>query len=764
MLLKRYYPYLLFVLASSTSSQGMGMTKPLDGKKLYAQNCAECHGEQGEGVEDEYSKPLIGDWPVSKLIHYVDKTMPDYDPDLVKGKEAEAISRFVFKTFYQKPEFFQKDSKIQLARLTNRQFRQSVADLFAQFMGTPRIYEYKTGLKGKYYNAEGMNKKKKMHTERVDPKISFDFGGKAPYKEMNPKKFSIYWEGSILPRESGWYEFFVKSPNGFALRINKLDGRPSIDERVTAGVIRESKAKIFLLGGRPYPLRLDYHKFDDPNASIELSWRTPVGQKEIIPNEFLFTTMVNQSYIPQQKLPPDDSSHGYQRGIQVDQSWDEAITYAALDAARYATEKINQLAKTKDNDKDRKKKVMEIASKFVRYAFRQKLSEEDENFFIKSRFNENTPVHVSIEKIVLMTLKSPRFLYPEWQALANKKTDSYAVASRLSLYMWDSIPDNHIHKQIEVGHFRNKGHIESQAKRMLQDPRSKAKFNDFMLHWLEMKTKELPSKNTQRYSNFTPALALDLRRSLFQGIEKAIWEQNADWHNFISMPSIQFNDRMANYYGLPFPTEINASVFVPLESKKMGRSGLHTHPYILASHSYAEESSPIHRGVFVSRKILGRTLRPPKEAVSFRNADYDPNWTMRQKVTALTKPANCMSCHDLINATGFTLEGFDTTGRTRTKLGTKPLDLSSKYLDENGNEKKLNGAQGLLQEALNSTGSSKYFIEELCKHLAKHPIQSYYNINFLELSKMLSSKKLTIKDLYLKIAMQAATEDFIFNN
>ena len=81
MIFKRYYPYLLFVLAISTSPQGMGMTNPLDGKKLYAQNCAECHGEQGEGVEDEYSKPLIGDWPVSKLIHYVDKTMPDYDPD-----------------------------------------------------------------------------------------------------------------------------------------------------------------------------------------------------------------------------------------------------------------------------------------------------------------------------------------------------------------------------------------------------------------------------------------------------------------------------------------------------------------------------------------------------------------------------------------------------------------------------------------------------------------------------------------------------------
>ena len=152
-----------------------------------------------------------------------------------------------------------------------------------------------------------------------------------------------------------------------------------------------------------------------------------------------------------------------------------------------------------------------------------------------------------------------------------------------------------MHKQIDIGHFRNKGHIESQAKRMLQDPRSKAKFNDFMLHWLEMKNKELPSKNAQKYSTFTPTLALDLRRSLFRGIEKAIWEKNVNWHGFISMPSIQLNDRIANYYGLPFQTEANASGFISLESQKMGRVGLHTHPYILASHSYAEESSPIHR-------------------------------------------------------------------------------------------------------------------------------------------------------------------------
>ena len=100
MLLWKYYRPLFLALIFGASS--MGMANPPDGKKLYTQHCAECHGKKGEGVEDEYSKPMIGDWPVGKLIHYVDKTMPDYDPDLVKGKEAEAISRFVFETFYQK--------------------------------------------------------------------------------------------------------------------------------------------------------------------------------------------------------------------------------------------------------------------------------------------------------------------------------------------------------------------------------------------------------------------------------------------------------------------------------------------------------------------------------------------------------------------------------------------------------------------------------------------------------------------------------------
>jgi hypothetical protein len=579
---------------------------------------------------------------------------------------------------------------------------------------------------------------------------------------MNPKKFSVYWEGSVLPRESGWYEFFVRSPNGFELNINHSVGPPTIDEKVTAGVLREENTKLYLLGGRPYPIQLNYFKFDDPNASIELSWKTPVGVKEIIPSEYLFTQVVPPSFVSQQKLPPDDASHGYERGIQVDSTWDESITYAALEAAKFAGIRMLRLARTNEKDEKKREKIITFAKEFVRYAFRERLSADEVDHYINSKFGEDVPLHISIEKIVLLTLKSPRFLYPEWQSLAKKNKDPFVVASRMALYFWDSIPDKRIHSLIDRDQLLKEWQVEGQAKVMLKDARTKAKFNDFMMHWLDMKNKELPTISLKKYPEFNAVLALDLRRSLLSWIEKSIWEKTISWQEFLRMDQIQVNERIAKFYEAPYPAENNSSGFVELNASVTGHKGLFTHPYILASHSYAEESSPIHRGVFTARKILGRTLRPPTEAVSFRNADFNPNWTMRQKVTELTKAANCMSCHDQINSSGFVLENFDATGKIRTQIQGKPIDLKVEYLDSKGEKREFQDANDLLQHALTSPQPAKSFINELFMHLAKQAAPSYDKIEINQLAKMLNEGELSIQELYLKLCFQAASDGFAY--
>ena len=224
---------------------------------------------------------------------------------------------------------------------------------------------------------------------------------------------------------------------------------------------------------------------------------------------------------------------------------------------------------------------------------------------------------------------------------------------------------------------------------MLRDQRSAAKFNDFMIDWLDMRNKELPALSKTVHPGFSSALALDLRRSLMIWVGKNIWKNKGTWQSFLSMDKIHLNQRMADFYGIKLPWDPNENSFAEMDAATLDRYGLHTHPYILASHSYPEESSPIHRGIFTSRKILGRSLRPPSEAFSLNNADFDPSWTMRQKVEELTKSANCMSCHDLINPTGFVLEGYDAAGKSRSLILGKPIDLKVEYVDKHGKRKKI---------------------------------------------------------------------------
>ncbi len=732
----------------------------LKGKAIFEKQCAECHGDRGQGVDGEYDKPLAGDWPLEKLVRVVDKTMPELEPELCQGENAKLVAAYVFETFWQK----RRESaprEITLARLTNRQFRQSVADLFAQFPGTriPVIDRKKHGLRATYYDVKKMNRRHQKKRDRIDGEVDFDFGANAPFEGMNKDGFSILWQGSIVPVETGWYEFFVHSHNGFSFWINRDGKTASIDETVTGGKERERSIRLFLLGGRPYPVMLDFFKFKDPVGKVRLSWKPPNGKKEIIPREFLFQQSVPPSLIIQQKLPPDDSSAGFARGTMVEQAWDEAITYAAIEAGRFANEKIDKLAQTKQEDQRRKEKAEEFFLQFVKFAFREPLTDKQREFFVRSRFGESKSLAQTVEEIVLLTLKSPRFLYPEWQALAKKDKDVYVVATRLALYLWDSLPNERLHQLIEKGNLGKEVQQATLAKHMLEDPRAQAKFREFLLHWLEIDQNEPPKKNPARFPKFNEQALADLRRSLLKYLDAVVWEKKGTHGDLIQASKIPLNRNMATYYGVKKVRDSNFTDYPLYSADEFGRHGLFTHPYLLANHSYTDQSSPIHRGVFVARKILGRRLRPPKEAVSFKNSDFDPNWTMRQKVTALTKPANCMTCHDLINSTGFLLEGYDATGRVRSTERGKALDTKVSYLDREGNELPMHGPGDLLKHSMSNESSEMFFMEELFKYVAKQDPSCYKALANEKLFKDMTNSKLT--ELYLRLCLEAATDGFV---
>jgi hypothetical protein len=186
------------------------------------------------------------------------------------------------------------------------------------------------------------------------------------------------------------------------------------------------------------------------------------------------------------------------------------------------------------------------------------------------------------------------------------------------------------------------------------------------------------------------------------------------------------------------------------------RSGVVTHPYLLSVFAYHKSSSPIHRGVFLTRNIVGRTLKPPPMAIEFMDGRFDPSLTMREKVSELTRPAACQTCHSVINPLGFSLEHYDAVGRYRTKDNEKLVDASSKYTTTEGKTVRLRGARDVAEHATKSAEAQRGFIQQLFQHLVKQPAGAYGEKTLDDLRRSFAASQFNIQKLVIEIAKVSA--------
>src|SRR5688572_30566626 len=145
------------------------------GASIYAEMCASCHGAKGQGVADKHDEPLYGERSVESLARLIEKTMPEDDPGKCVGEDAKAVAEYIFEEFYSlRARARNNPPKVQLTRLTNRQYCESVADLIGSFRPAPPAPRI-GGLAAEYFQSKGMNKKDKKIFERVDETVDFDF-------------------------------------------------------------------------------------------------------------------------------------------------------------------------------------------------------------------------------------------------------------------------------------------------------------------------------------------------------------------------------------------------------------------------------------------------------------------------------------------------------------------------------------------------------------------------------------------------------------
>lgn len=783
LLLPRSIRLLLHMLLWSVSSSVANATPTAE---IYQQKCAACHGTAGQGVADRYEGPLYGDESIAELTKRIAETMPEDDPDACVGAEATAVAKFIHNEFYSYEARLTKGlispPRVELSRLTVPQYRNVVADLLAGFTppardGRPKEFANRDdgGLLGKYYQSKKMNKRDAHKLTRIDQRIDFDFADQGPTDDIDPEAFAIIWTGSFSTHHTGYHEFRTTSPNGVRLYINTDESRPRgklrdddsakirerlIDGWVSSREMRTLTGRIFLLAERQYPLRLEFFKYQEPSASMRLEWKPPHGVLSSIDGEMLSPKPVARSFVVDTPFPADDRSVGYERGSAVSREWHSAVTNAALATADEVLRRLPQLSKIKYNAPDRSTKLAEFILEFAKRAYRRPLTTSEEKVLRDIVGIDNTS-DKSVRQALLLVLTSPSFLYVNLPAAEDAPT-AQTVAARLALTLWDSLPDKPLRQSAERDKLQNTAQIEKQATRMLDHPRTREKLRGFFQHWLELEERDL-SKDRQLYPEFDAATIADLRRSLELFLDRVVWSDESDYRELLQADYLLLNQRLRKLYGPTqqlIATNSNSDDgFQKISPPSENRSGILTHPYLLSAFAYHNNTSPIHRGVFLTRNIVGRQLKTPPIAVAFEDNQFAPDLTMREKVTELTRDQACLSCHEVINPLGFALENFDAVGRWRTKENEKDIDPRSDYTSAAGEKLTFNGPRDIANFAIASPIAQRAFIKQLFQHFVKQSPAAYGAQMMDELHKSFVADNFHIRRLLVQIATRTAAHN-----
>lgn len=773
---------LLFCSPSLVSAASTGV-------EIYRNLCASCHGANGEGTSN-HAVPLLGDKSVGELAELIERTMPEGEPEKCIGDDAKKVAAYIHETFYgPAAQARNAPARVELSRLTVRQYGETMADLIGSFRTAPKPLEVKKGelvqiepgLFAEYMSGAALTSKNRFLT-RIDPGVQFDFKDQAPpgydfaaaqeamakrIEEAKAKKlpknqipapltspeFSARWQGVVIPPETGDYEFTIRTENGSRVWVNDLK-KPLIDGSVRSGKVSEYSESIRLLAGRAYPIRVEMSKSQrgkETTASIVLFWQPPHRAREPIPGLRFSTATAAEQYVVHTKFPPDDKSTGYERGTDVSKAWEQATTEGAIEAAAYVTARLPEFTGAGPTDKNRGEKMQRFCTAFAERAFRRPLTKEQQDLYVDRQFREAKTPEQALQRSMLLTLKSPRFLYRD---LAPAARDPYSVASRLSYALWDSAPDAALLQAAAEGKLQSPTEVRAQAERMAADPRTRAKLAAFVQQWLNVEHFGDLSKDPQLFPKFDPQLVADLRTSLDLFLDDVLASPAADLRRLLTSDETYLNPRLAEFYG---EKSLKGDGFHKVKWEADRRAGLLTHPLVLAGLAYTDVSSPIHRGVLISRSMLGRALRPPPEAVQPLPVTLHPNLTTRERVTLQTKSETCAACHTMINRLGFALEGFDAVGRSRSTEKDKPIDAEGAYRTQDDKTVKFTGGRELAKFLAASPETHAAVVQQLFQHETKQPILAY-GLNIpAQLTKSFLESEYNLRKLAVEIAVTAAT-------
>ena len=333
----------------------------------------------------------------------------------------------------------------------------------------------------------------------------------------------------------------------------------------------------------------------------------------------------------------------------------------------------------------------QILSTLMRRAYRRPVHDTDLEkplkFYREARAqgSPNAGFDAGIEMALSAILVSPQFLFrveqdPEGVAPDTAyRLSGLALASRLSFFLWSSIPDDELLEAAIRGELKNPAVLDKQVRRMLADPRSSTLVSNFASQWLYLRNLASIRPDMRLFPDFDDNLRQAFRRETELFFESIVREDRSVL-DLLKSDYTFLNERLAKHYGIP---NIYGSRFRRIAlSPDTKRGGLLRHGSILTVTSYATRTSPVIRGKWVLENILGIPPPPPLPDVPALDGNtIGAHLSVRERLAEHRDNPACASCHNLMDPVGFPLENFDAVGRWRTVDGRSPIDASGSLFD-----------------------------------------------------------------------------------
>ena len=317
---------------------------------------------------------------------------------------------------------------------------------------------------------------------------------------------------------------------------------------------------------------------------------------------------------------------------------------------------------------DPKKGTLADAEKLIREllprAFRRSVEKGEEQPFVAlmaSLLEAGQPFDAALRAGIKAVLSSPKFLYFRE---ADTQLDDYALASRLSYFLWSTMPDETLFELARSGELRKVDVLQAQVERMLKHSKAKSFTENFTGQWLSLRDINATTPDKALYPEFEEQLLWSSVRETQLFFDELL-KENLSVTNFVNSDFAMLNGRLAKHYGIP---DVYGVAFhkVPLKPE-YHRGGVLTQASILKVTANGTSTSPVLRGVWVLDRIMGRPVPPPPPNVPAVEPDIRGATTIREQLAKHRATQNCAGCHAKIDPPGFALENYDVIGGWRDR-------------------------------------------------------------------------------------------------